>query len=764
MTFLGDAAGKIGDAADKVGEYAGGLVPGAGGGGPAKGDLKYRAGEVLDPRVGAPQALAMQSEAVGSPSGDAGGDNHRSAPLPIEYVHYSRIHVDMSDNFDAGDPSHGLAMRDGVLREAVLLHGFVISAQGALAAKMTSNDASSKLLATAGSLLGGDKKQADVGPEIFDSLIDRIHAAVAPIAGASFTYDQLHQAGVDLHEVRSSFDATYKTALKPGSGGGDALSSMSKLPGVGSLSMIGGPVSKIPGYLFRAQATYLGLARAAIEHYMRGIEDVCSAFSIAAIRGKVKPTWPVWFAKTGDAAPQYADRSAADNQGLLDGSAVGAGSKSLIDDQQRAERGFEQDRADDVTDAARKLDTEPATGDNCVYKSEVQAAVAVLSSGGTPKPLATGANLAQSTGAKPAADATMTRAFAAGVLDEDGASLPGFIEIFVGEMSKASTEILDTLLLHLLDSGTGIKKAELPGVVQTATREALAQKLVGIAWDLLHGVLGLSDAGPGQNQQQGLTTSDVRDTAMDKVKDPTSLLGDAKSMGQGALANKAAEMASKLLTEHSAPLNALIDFISDDLNTQLTAALDASNANAALTMESFLGRLPLLHATLMRDSTFPVFRLILGLFGDVDTLAMGAWNPIGGDGGVLGKAGDAVGNSLDAANTTKDRLNDLDGRTSGLGEGNDVGLGKDNVGVANKFANYGKDAYDTPGSAIDQLTKDRHPDAPAAAALTEDEAALKAGPLGAARVDGTPQPVTRGQIASAESYDSSHQVLVSEDA
>jgi hypothetical protein len=760
MSFLADAADQIDKAATKVQDYAGGLVPGAGGGGgPPKGDLKYRAGETLDPRVGAPQALAMQSEAVGSPSAGATTHNHRAAPLPIEYVHYSRIHADMSDNFDAGDPPRGLAVRDGLLREAVLLHGFVISARDALADKMASNDASSKLLATAGSLLGGDRKHADAGPEVFDPLLDRIHAAVAPIAGASFTFAAVHQAGVDLHEVRSSFDALYKTALKPGSGGGDALPSMSKLPGVGSLGAFGGPVSKIPGYLFRAQATYLGLARAAIEHYMRGVEDVCSAFSVAAIRNGAKPTWPVWFAKNGEAGPQYADADDPDNTGLLDGSGMTAGGWDVFARQKREERRFEQERANQVTDAARRLDTEPATADDCVHKADVQAAIAVLSGGGASQPPAPGANLAQSSGARPAADVTMTRAFAAGVLDENGASLPGFIEVFVGEMSKASTEILGTLLLHLLDRGTAIDKAELPAVTQTATREALAQKLVGIAWDLLHGVLGLSDAGPGQNRQQGLTTSDVRDTAIEKLRNPSSLLGDAQSMGQGAIANKAAQMASQLLTEHSTPLNAVIDFISGDLNKQLSAALDASNANAALTMESFLGRLPLLHATLVRDSTFPVFRLILGLFGDADKLAMGAWNPIGGGDGVLGRAGDAVGNSLDAAHTTRDRLNDLDRRASGLGEGNEVGLGEDNQSVVDKFANYGKDAYDTPGSAIDQLTKNRHPSAPA---LGADAAKLKAGPLGVARVDGRPRPVTRGDVASADNYDASHQVLVSE--
>lgn len=754
MSLLGAAAAQVDKAAGKVDDYAGGLVPGAGGAGaPPKGELKYRAGETLDSRVGAPQELAMQSEAVGSSSG-ATSDNHRAAPVPIEYVHYSRIHVDMSDNFDGGDPPHGLSVREGLLREAVLLHSLISGAQAALADEMTSNDASSQLLETAGSLLGGDKKQADAGPEAFDPLIARLQTAVKPIVGASFTFDAVHRAGVDLHEVRSSFEALYRTALKPGSGGGDKLASLKKLPGVGALA---GPVGELPGYLFRAQQTYLALTRAAIERYARGIEDACSAFSLAAIRSGAKPTWPLWFAKRGDSAAAYADRDSADNRGMLDSIGSTFNDKDELADQKADERRFEQDRANDVSDQARRLDTEPATADDCVYKTDVQAAIAVLSSGGTaPKPPAPGANLAQSGGGQGTTDITMAKAYATGVLGRDGASLPGFIETFVGEMTKASAEILEKLLLHLLDTGG---QGDLTTVVQTATREALAHKLVGIAWDLLHGVLGLSADGPGQNRQQGLSTSDVRNTAVDKLKNPSSLPGDAKSLGQGVIANKAADLATRLLTEHSAPLNAIIDFISADLEKQLKAARDAANANGALTMESFLGRLPLLHATLVRDSTFPVFRLILGLFGDADKLAMGAWNPIGGGDGVLGKAGGTVGNALDAAHTTRDRLRDLDQRSDTLGDGNNVGYGEgtDNQGVADKFANFGKDAYDTPGAALDELHKDRNP-----SSGTANDAAPGTGPLGATRIDGTPQPVTRAQLSAVESYDAGHQVLISE--
>ncbi|MGH8444435.1 MAG: hypothetical protein ACREVL_04160 [Solimonas sp.] len=767
---VGTASDKLGGASDMLQDRAGGLVTGAGGAPPPpQGSLKYKAGELFDLRVGAPQSLAMQSEAVGSPSGGSETDNHTSAPLPIEYVHYSRIHVDMSDNFDGGNPPHGLSMRDGLLREAVLLHGFVSSARSALADKMQGSDAGSKLIETAGALLGGAKKQADAGPEVFDPLLDKIHAAVAPIVGGSFNFQDVHKAGVDLHEVRSSFDALYKTALKPGSGGGDKLASLKK---IGGLDALAGPIGKIPGYLFRAQDTYLSLMRAALDTYTRGIEDVCSSFSIAAIRGGVNPTWPVWFARSGaPAAPGYVADNATNNQGLLEDSGSGAavGSTDFMRPAKNADNEFERERAKDVTDKARLMDTEPGTADDCVYKSDVQAAVAVLKDA-PPKPgqAAPGANLAQSPLKKAETDATMTTAYLDGALGDDGASLRPFLTPFIIQMSTASMQILDRLFLHLLDKGG---RDDLTAVVQTATREALAQKIVAIAWDLLHSILGLSADGPGQNKQQALSTTDVRSAALSKVHDPSSILGDGKSFAQGALANKAAEMAGKLLTEHSAPLNALIDFISGDLNRLLKDASDSSNANGALTMETFLGRLPLLHATLIRDSTFPVLHLILGLFGNADKLAMGAWNPVGGKDGVLTKAGDAVGNTLDAASNARNRLGDVQQRLQKLDNIDSVNSDSGDGGtddhrvvtpgeLGDEVGALGSSAAGAPGSTKDQLTKkrDHGGDAPALAA---GAAKMKSGPFNAMRVDGVPQQVTRGQIASAENLDAARQVLVS---
>lgn len=765
MSLLSGVGDAIGGAADKVagnelvgklGEIAGGLGgAGAGGGAVPKGEPKYRKGQTLDDRIGKPTSLSMQSQASGSNSAAPTEFNRTDSPQPTLFVHYARLHDDMSDNFNGGDPTHGLAFRDGLLREAVLLHGFVSSAKSVLLENKNSKGAGGKLLDTAGSLLGGAKKTADAGPEQFDPLIAQIHAAIKPINGGSFTYEAVHKAGVDLNEARASFIKMCGTALKPGSGGGLKMPSLPSIPGV---SAIAGPITKIPEYLFKVQDCYLAMYKAAHEKYEAGIEEVCADVSIKWILAKKKPPFDVWFAKTGKSA---GDKSKEPGKGLLDESGgFDVQGKDLLADAKKKEREFEQQQADRANSALSNLETGAETGDDYEHKPNLLSAIGVLSAGGT-SPAATSApnaNLAKASD-KPKGDELMAQAMAAGV----GTALPGFINTVVREMSTVSIEILGKIYPHLLATkGEG----ELREVVLLSVREALSQKIVDVAWGLLGGVLGLEE-GPGQNKKQEMSSSDLRGQLTSLPGKASSLPGDAMSFAKGPLANKAAAMAKQELTKNSKAIDGIIAFVAGDLANRLSAAKDGANKNTAMTMEAFLGVLPMLHATMVRNTVFPLFNLLLKLFGLGDTLAAGAWNPV--DQG-LGKAGEYADqgkhyadNVHDTAKNTQDRLHNVDDQLGTLGEGNKMGTGpdSDNQGVIKKFTDFGNSAAGVPTSAASDLTKKQQKKGGEGA----DAGKPGEGPLGSARViEGTPEKVTKGHLTASSSYDSAHQVFVSQTA
>lgn len=761
MSFLSDAGNAIGGAADKVagnelvgklGEIAGGLGgAGVGGGSVPKGEPKYRKGQTLDDRIGKPTSLSMQSQASGSSSAAPTEFNRTDSPQPTLFVHFARLHDDMSDNFNGGDPTHGLAFRDGLLREAVLLHGFVSSAKAVLLENKNSKGSAAKMLDTAGSLMGG-KKAADAGPEQFDPLIAQIQTAIKPINGGSFTYEMVHKAGVDLNEARASFVKMCQTALKPGSGGGLSLPTLPSIPGV---SAVAGPIMEIPKYLFKVQDVYLAMFKAAHERYETGIEEVCGDVSIQSITDKRKPTYEVWFAKKADAATAA---TKPPGSGLLDESGgFDVQGKDLLADAKKKEREFEQEQADKVNSALSNLETQPETGDDCQFKPNLLSAVGVLSAGGSSSSAGTSPNANQAKASdKPKGDELMAQAMATGV----GSAMPGFINTVVREMSTVSIEILGKIYPHLLATkGAG----DLNAVVLTSVREALSKKIVDVAWGLLAGVLGLEEA-PGQNKKKEMSTSDLRSGLTSLPGNVSSLPGDAMSFAKGPLANKAAEMAKQQLTENSKPINGIIAFVASDLATKLTAAKQGSDKNTALSMESFLGVLPMLHATMVRNTVFPLFNLLLDLFGLGDKLAVGAWNPVNKG---LGTAGDYANtgnqykdNAYDAAKGTQDKLGKLDDDMGKLGEGNEFGTGKDNSKVGDKFNKFGNDAAAVPTGAFNDLVKDPQSGSGAGGASMPGE-----GPLGSARVvAGTAEKVTPGQLASAEGYDKSHQVFPSETA
>ncbi|MFW7346672.1 MAG: hypothetical protein ACODTU_11375 [Pigmentiphaga sp.] len=670
MGLLESAAGTAADKADSVAgkdSTLGGLIDdvagklGGGAGGVPSGTPYYYARETLNDKLGQPQKLFLKPTAQGSES-QSSDENRGSRPMPIEFIHFGKVHGDMNDTFAGkGPPGHGVGCRDALLRETMLLFSFVDAAKHVLETNM--QGAIGNAMETVGSLLGSGQKSAAVGPEQFTPLLVKIQATGDKLNVGSIDYPTLHQAGVDLHQVRADFAVLCASAFKPGAGGGAGLPSL-PLPGpLGAVGGVGGFIADIPKYLFKAQDTYKAMFQAARAEYEAGIEEACRAFSVAAIRDGREPTFGIWFFEkeapdAQGAAPPEPPKTYADNP-------LGKAEKAVDDAQDKIEeaqekaKGAQESLTDWLETAGAR--TRPGT-------AALAAAFATLA-GGTrwneprtdpknldkivPAPVLISRAIAQGTGIQP---------------------LPGFVDTVVQEIAKASVAILERVYTNLLlAAGDG----DLRVLTALSTREALSKLIV----DLVFKLAGFPP--PGDNKKA------EGETQLGKV-----------SMGKQQLLNKGAELLRDFLTRHAAHLDVIIDFIAEELSAELQKMRGQALSKDARTMEIWLGRLPMLLALQVRNTLFPLFNLLLDAFGLGDTVGQTVWNPVRDKikqaTGMVQDVKHTKDNLLEATEQAKESGKKMDDAVSQLGD--------------NKFnfldpANSAKDMKDKVGN-VDRARKD----------------------------------------------------------
>lgn len=714
LDSAGQAAKSATDAATD--NPAGGLIDAVDSGlnpkaasGPA-GSPHYLAGDALDTQD------SDHSHAVKPTNLGEGEQAAMHVPLnlkkPLQFVHLCYAHGDGSDNFPGESPNHGIAMRDALIREDVLLYSFARGAQRVLEAAKTSKGAAGAMLDAASSLLGGGKS-ASGDPSSIDPILSKIRAAGDSVNVDAPAYPDIHAAGVKLATAWFAFGETCKTSLVPGKGGGMGLPSIPGLSSLAGGAGIPAIVAQVPTWLFKVQDAYQGMFTETHKAYEWEIMKVCHAYSVRAIVGKHKPGYDIWFLPSPDDPPAHDDgpqsapeKTLQDAQNSLHqlpsfgGVDPGGAAASPFGDMQRSIASAREDARDTAGDITGWLATAEQVGARLPPDAvaAVTAAVAVLA--GTPHKVEAlgsvlGRGLAQGLGIK--------------------GDLPAPLQIYVDIIGDIVLTLLPKIYGHV-HSRYG--KVE-PALICAAVHEAIADRVVGLIWALIFG----KDSKPGSND---------RATETKKGTDMVDQLGQGQ-LGAGhaipdasLLENKAADLVTHFIESQGHYIDFLILFIAEDVTNELMQAWLENLGKKTLTMEAYLGRLPQVAALLGRNLVFPVFNLLMQVFGLGNKLAGLVWDPVNdkikqagavahtvkqakddihqaGDDAAAGarRAEDEIGNQSDALKQQAGSLADPNSSVSSLG---DLEALKDQKAQqAKDFANAAQDA---PGKVLDAARGD----------------------------------------------------------
>ncbi|WP_421793280.1 hypothetical protein [Hydrocarboniphaga effusa] len=702
---------------------------------------------------------AQASDVQASP-GDT--QNTIGSPGTIQFLHLAYEHKDAATRFSGGVTSRGVAMRDALVRETVLLYSFAQGGRKVLQKNKDSKSAAGAMLATAGSLLGG-AKQAPPGPEAFDSVLDLIRKAADPINQASFDYEAIHKAGIELAKAADSHNELCKSATSPEGAGGGGLPS---IPGLDSvLGGAGVPkiVGLIPKWLFKLQDVYLAMYRESRIAYEWPLMKLSHDYSLDAIRGSWLPSYDVWRQRNREATeaaqnaddPSVAEKLLQTGKDTLDQDVVTLGStgygatdtgpgkaahKALGDAQNAI-----KDIRTSGEDKAQMLAGLMSTAEDVQARMPPEAVAALA------KAFALfGGDAAK--GVKPLGD-MMSDAIGKALFD---GALPGFMKVYVGKLSEATIAVLDKVYRYTHAYGTPD-----PSLVLAATHDALASRIVGLIFSLILGRDPQAvDAGDQQKSAKSAVTEASKldfGSAMDNAKSVVPSLDQA--------ADKAADLVMQFLKSQGHHLDGIIIFVAKDLCDELVAAWMDANLRNASTMETYLGRLPMLAATVMRNLLFPVFNLVMEAFGMGDKFAGMAWNPVK----------DGIGRVTSVAQTvqqTKNDVRDTGNEMAAAGQRVDDAIDAKQTDIQNKAADLGNmDSTVSSLSDAEQLGREKSgqatdlgnaigstPNDLIDAAKGEDDAADAAAPeapkgsgvLSASREDkGQAQAVTYTQIKTA---------------
>lgn len=688
---LGDAAKGVTDAATKnvAGDTLDALAAGLAGkaGSNAPGTAHFIKADGLAEQAGSGGG-AVQNAPVGE-DGSTKPENVLSLDPLIEFIHLSYVHPDVVKTFAGPAGSHGIAFRDALLREDILVWSFARSAQRVLEQAKASKGAAGAMLETAGSLLGG-AKQASQGPEAIDPVLDKVRSAGDKVNSDSPTYTNVHDAGKDLAQAWADLNTACMSALKPGSGGGLGLPT---LPGSNLLGGLGVPavVAKIPEWLFKAQDCYMAMAREARIAYEWPLMKVVHGYSIAAIQADWRPTYDIWFLrdapaqpgdgggpesvpekKLGDASQALGQQSSPetalqDAQNSLNGLPSygsfdpGGSTASPLGAAQQAIAGQRGDAQRRVDDAKREIGEQRQDLRNTLGDITGWLATAESEQADVP-PEAVAALAACFAVFKGDGQANPPVRPLAEVLGDGLASglgmsaLPGFLKVYLGITCDIALVVLPKLYGHLHGR---LGKPD-PNLFLAAIHDAIASRIVELVWGLIFG----KDSKPGANAQDvhRKRGTDVVDGLGQGHLDPTAAL---PSMGE--LENKVADLIKQFLASQARHLDALFLFLAQDLFQELGVAYADAQARKALTMEAYIGHLPRMTALLARNLTFPMFNLILEIFGLGDKFAGMAWNP------VKDKL-DQAGQIARQAKNTKDDVTKAGERASQIGHQADTAI------------------------------------------------------------------------------------------
>jgi hypothetical protein len=514
----------------------------------------------------------------------------------IEFIHFGFVHPDYSTNFvhqtsikddaDAklpADPatpgSRAIMYRGALERETLLLGGFVASTQTVLAEReqnegSVGGDASSMVgaaISEASSLLGGGSSSSSSSGGVkstdLNSVNDKVKTTGGNLNVSAVTYTITHQAGEDLAQQRANFLQVLQQVANPpkdqNAAGGGLMSTLSSV--AGSIPGVGPIFNTISGIATKVFDIYVAVYAQMAIHCQLAIEKACHDVTIDAIQNNKSPIFPVWFYKTPD--------STSDSGPLFDTSS------GLGDAVSNLPTKLENTAEDTAAQTAHKFLDVP-TDD---YPSASQLAAAFATDAPNPN---------KDQPPKPASQVgdLTAQAFSTAL----GFDLPSFVKTIASQIMQTDVELLQEIYKELLpwDHSQTIPASE----ILEAGREALLDKAI----DLLTGQFSfLTDL------QKSLGGSNLFSPPTGKAVTSDEVLNKAADLGK-------TELASKL-----APgLDPILQFAMGYLAAKLDAIRSTAQAQKAVSMEVYLGRLPYLEALLFRNTFFPMWDLLVNtVFG-----------------------------------------------------------------------------------------------------------------------------------------------------
>ena len=265
---------------------------------------EYQNGEDLQTPPG---ATATTNAAPGD------GGNRVELDRTIEFVHFGFVYKDggkLFANAELADDApvdlaaqlgaHGLMMRAALEREAILLAGFGRAKMDAITAEEKSKGVLGDVMGAVSDLLGAAGSKADrPSPSDWEPHVKKVIEVGAKINVDTIDYPVIHKAGIDLHEARSSYRKFLEGELKKRkddkkSPGGGLLDGIPLLTGL-LPPAVADVVSTCQQIGFKAFDVYMALV---LEYSVRlepSIEMACRDITVASIRNRASPAFPVWF-------------------------------------------------------------------------------------------------------------------------------------------------------------------------------------------------------------------------------------------------------------------------------------------------------------------------------------------------------------------------------------------------------------------------------------------------------------------------------------
>ncbi len=645
---------SVTDLADKVAGVlgTGPATPGQGASAPMQNvDATYiNAGDIDDNPEAQPGSTALNHPNIYDPK------------LPVHFIHFGRFHTDGYDSYhhdtlqdnkpgalpDGKSMYRGIMFRAALDREAILINAFIACA-ASIVQEMSASQSGNK---AAGLLHGMDPSSLASNPLGGMSAVQNAAGAMSGLVGGNsgtsaapdasslkpyqsavqtaggkvnvtaLKYLDLHQAGIDLHQAWLNFDGFVPSMVKPttnksGSGLlGNIPGSLSSL-GMPSLGGAGDVIGTLTGVLFSMYEIYQGMFQNLRVKLEPTIRDQCYARSLNAIKSTQQPVFDIWSVSpdqsTPPPKPDHKDQIIMPVDGI-GGTPFGAVNKAY-------DTGLNS--VDSLNNLCKSWDTfwnsppqKQGPGQNEL--KAITGAFADPTEMVFPAFVSTVRNVSKSV-TESTFPLTVIKKVLSIIVPACCAMLgdifvqlqdPAFVQGGITQdcFDAAGRVYIRTKLAGLLLSG-GILDAiiaPLNSVLNTA--DSVAGSAFQMAQGAAGGVLG---AIPVVNNHKILPVGSLPTLTNPYLSDLTS---------QG-VANKAAGIADSLVGKD---LDPILNFAMGSLHDEFTATLAQADQDS-LVMEVFLGQLPLLVTSLVRNIFFPFWQLVvdkaLGPLGKMANLA-----------------------------------------------------------------------------------------------------------------------------------------------